>query len=66
MIIYHGFQNGWCPLTYAAYSGHIAVVDTLLQYGATVDKAKDVSVMDDLNYEHSHAAMVFEDQIDWH
>ena len=43
MTICHGFQNGWCPLMYAAHNGHILVVDRLLQYGATVDKAKDVS-----------------------
>ena len=42
---------------YAALNGHSDVVDTLLQYGATVDKAKDVS---DLNHEHSHASILFE------
>lgn len=44
---------------YAALNGHIDVVDTLLQYGATVDQAKDVSGIDDLHHEHSHAS--FED-----
>ena len=43
----------------AARNGHSDVVDALLQYGATVDKAKDVNVMVDLSHEHSHAFMVF-------
>lgn len=41
----------------AALNGHIDVVNTLLQYGAAVDKAKDVSGMDD-HHEHSHASTV--------
>ena len=37
------FQDGWTPLMFAAQNGHSRVVETLLQYGATIDKAKRVS-----------------------
>ena len=37
------FQDGWTPLVFAAQNGHSSVVGTLLQYGATVDKADTVS-----------------------
>ena len=39
MIFNDDFQSGWCPLICAAQDGHIEVVNTLLQYGATVDMA---------------------------
>ena len=37
------FQGGWTPLMFAAQNGHSSVVETLLQYGATVDKVDIVS-----------------------
>lgn len=43
----YAFQDGWCPLIFAAWNGHIDVVDTLLYFGATVDKARDVSVVEE-------------------
>ena len=38
-------QDGMNPLIFAALNGHMEVVDTVLQYGATVDKARDVSTV---------------------
>ena len=40
---FNDFQGGQTPLIFAAQNGHSGVVETLLQYGATVDKAKRVS-----------------------
>jgi len=41
-------QDEMNPLIFAALNGHMAVVDTLLQYGATVDKIDRVSVVDNI------------------
>ena len=41
------FQDGWTPLMIAAQNGHSSVLETLLQYGATVDKANRVSTNDE-------------------
>ena len=37
------FQDGWTPLMFAVQNGHSSAVETLLQYGATADKADIVS-----------------------
>lgn len=40
-------QDGWSPLMFASLNGHVDVVETLLQYGATLDKPDRVSTMDE-------------------
>lgn len=45
-VTINDFHSGWNPLMYAALDGYISVVNTLLQYGATLDKPNIVRAVD--------------------